>query len=132
MTGRKGRSGAPKFKSEAVRKHILQALRSGAFRGEAARLAGVAPDTLSRWLSRPEPIFVDFRREVAHAEAEAEMAALAQIQQAAWQDHRAAEWILERRFPIRWGRRKTIKLADLSDDDLLWILMEACGGSELG
>lgn len=91
-----------------LQERILQAIRGGNFREVAAQWAGIAPETLSRWLARPESRFVTFRQAVLEAEQQAEIRAVALILKAAETDPRNAQWWLERKFPERWGRRERV------------------------
>ena len=121
MAGRTGRSGGIKF-TPVIREQIFKALVAGNNRGMAAAYAGIRPETLSRWLSRPESAYVNFAQEVAKAEAMAEIRAVAVIREASRTDWRAAAWLLERRYSLHWGKRTTIHLRDLDDQQLLDVI----------
>jgi hypothetical protein len=86
---------------------ILDALRRGNTRTAAAEAAGLPRETLSRWIAR----FVTFRHAVTRAEAEAEVAHVANVKKAAdegtWQ---ASVWWLERRRSEDWGRRDRLEV----------------------
>jgi hypothetical protein len=102
------RTGRPSKLTPEVRERILQAVRGGNFRDVAAQWAGIAPETLSRWLVRPESTYVAFRQALIEAEQQAEIRAVALILKAAETDPRNAQWWLERKFPERWGRRERV------------------------
>lgn len=85
------------------RQRILDALSRGATYSLAAGYAGIKRETLWAWLNDPRK--EDFQIEVRQVEAQAAMAWLTLIDQAAadlnWQ---AAAWKLERRYPEQYGR----------------------------
>lgn len=100
---------------------ICTALRAGCYIDEAAGAAGVTGTTYHNWMNRGrterdrraaglpedehESIFVDFLESVEKAQAEAAVDHLKNIAAHAadgsWQ---ASAWILERKFPRKWGR----------------------------
>lgn len=99
-----------------VRKALLESLRGGNYRVVACAKAGIHRDTLSGWEQRAkagEEPYKSFIDELHAVEAESEAALLGEIRTAQpavvgvsgpdiWQ---AKAWILERRFPKRWGLR---------------------------
>jgi hypothetical protein len=99
-----------------VQERLCQALRAGAHMEQAATYAGVHRATVYRWLARGEPDdaprrFHDFAAAVREAEAGFEIASLALIARAGDEDWRARAFLLERRHPRRWGRRKALELS---------------------
>lgn len=106
------RGARPKL-NEKVQTKICNALRSSAFREQAARLAGIGVSTLYHWLDlgRQEnapKVYREFLEAVETAEAESEAALAARITQAAPRDWKAAAFILERKYPKRWGKREEV------------------------
>jgi hypothetical protein len=103
--------GRPLKLTAARRQRIVAAARLGAHREQAALAASISRATLQAWLAKGETEgapdrFRDFARAVREAEAEAELEALRSIERAAVDgDWRAKCWLLERRWPDRWGRR---------------------------
>jgi transposase len=105
--------GRPSKLTDELSERLVRAIRAGNFPDVAARHAGIHPATYHRWMERGAPgrdaaadaPFRRFRSEVERALADAEAAQVGLILQAAragrWQ---AAAWLLERRFPARWGR----------------------------
>ena len=93
---------------------ILKALKAGNFRSTAARLAGVRPATLHRWLERGDPAgtrkadrpYRDFAEKVDQAMAEAEARDVTLISKAANEDWRAAAWRLTRANSGHWGQTR--------------------------
>lgn len=59
---------------------------------------------------------MQFLQAVKTAESEAEQRLLARIEQAAEQQWQAAAWILERRWPDRWGARQRHEVASPGQD----------------
>ena len=100
--------------SPKVQQIILHAVEAGTSLEAAARSAGVSPHTVREWRRRGrgeddrpaiEP-YVSFAARLDNAQAGFEIDAASTIY-AACQDGkwRAAAWLLERRYPQRWGRR---------------------------
>jgi hypothetical protein len=99
-----------------VQDTLCQALRAGAHMEQAATYAGVHRSTAYRWVARGEADdtqqrFRDFAAAVREAEAGFEIASLELISQAGDDDWRARAWLIERRHPRRWGRRKALELS---------------------
>ncbi|GHT13124.1 hypothetical protein FACS1894170_08750 [Planctomycetales bacterium] len=86
------------------RKEILTVLKIGSSRDAAARFAKSDPATLRRYI-REHP---KFAQEVAKAEQDAEVYCLTKLRKATDKDQqwRCAAWMLERRYPNRYGVRK--------------------------
>jgi hypothetical protein len=107
----RSRRGRPGKLTAARQRRIIDAIRLGARRDEAAAAAGISRRSLQNWLARGEldgerGRYRDFAEAVRTAEAQAELAALRTIEKAAaGGDWRASSWLLERRFPQRWGRQ---------------------------
>lgn len=109
----------PKHKTKGAA--VLEAIACGSYLDSAAAYAGIGSRTLDRYiangkaaeskeaeaaqLTAQEGDYLQFWRSYKKARAEAELEALGEIWKAAragtWQ---AAAWILERRYPERWGR----------------------------
>ena len=105
----------PSKLTEDVKRRFLTSIRAGNDKKVAAAMAGIGESTLYRWLETAEKEdapeeFREFRESLTQAEAEAEVAAVARIQQAAqngrWQ---ASAWWLERKYGERWGRNDKIR-----------------------
>jgi transposase-like protein len=80
---------------------ILGGVREGLTYRLAAAVAGISPDTLTRWKDR----YPDFAARLMAVEAEAAHDALKLIRRAGHDDWRAAAWILEHRHPEDYGRQ---------------------------
>lgn len=114
---------------------IVQAIRAGASREAAAGLAGIGHATLYRWLaegrSNPDGPFGKFAKAVEEADAAFEVEALKAIREAAAggttisrttkpdgtviekfsrPDWTAAAWLLERKWPSRYGARGRVEI----------------------
>jgi hypothetical protein len=112
-----------------VHERVCQGLRDGGHMEQAAAYAGVHRATVYRWLARGESDdapqrFRDYAAAVGEAEAGFEIASLALIARAGDEDWRARAWLVERRHPRRWGRRKAL---ELSGPDGEPIQLEALG-----
>lgn len=101
--------------SQELQERIALAIRAGNYARIAAEMNGIGETTFYRWLEMgAEPnspkIYREFRESIKRAEAEAEVAHVARIRQAAdngtWQ---AAAWYLERKHGDRWGRNDKLR-----------------------
>jgi hypothetical protein len=108
--------GRPHKLTAAVQGRIVEAVRAGATREQAAAAAGIGKRTLQRWLAqgegnRPPARFERFAAALREAEAGMVVDAVEGIQEAARAgDWRARAWLLERRHPAEWGRRTAHEL----------------------
>jgi hypothetical protein len=94
---------------------ICLAIRAGNYAKVAAEMAGIGETTYYRWLEEGQKVgaskvYREFWESIKRAEADAEVAAVALIRQAAnngtWQ---AASWLLERKHGERWGRNDKLR-----------------------
>jgi len=83
---------------------LLAAIRAGNTLRAAAMYAGISEDTVANW-RRSSSAFSDA---VTRAEAEAEVALVAFVRQAAQTDWRAGMELLSRRWPETWGRHDRV------------------------
>lgn len=103
--------GRPSKLTEATIRRLEQAIRLGATYAQACTYAGIGYSTFREWMNAGKRARRGRARElverIERAEAEAAIALLAKIEQAAnngtWQ---AAAWKLERRYPEAYGRRR--------------------------
>ena len=97
----------PKLTPATVKLAVALALR-GNFRYAVARRVGVHPKTFERWMRAgkrsPAGLYGQLRAGVLRAEAEFEIGAVAEVVEAAKSDAKFACWMLERKYPQRWGR----------------------------
>ncbi len=93
---------------------ILTAIRAGNYRNIAAAWAGIAAETLTRWMERGETDASSpyglFRQEVLEAEAEAHVRAVNRILKASKVDAKHAQWWLARKFPDQWADRSRVQV----------------------
>lgn len=137
---------APNKLTPELRERILQAVRMGCYLETSAAFAGISKQTLFNWLrlgaQDVEP-FAEFHRDFAEALAKSEVRALAVIGKAAEKSWQAGAWLLERRYPKRWGQgrdtevvrrqkmRADIKLAEARRMALLdWDEVVTCATEE--
>lgn len=89
---------------------ISKTLEEGNYREVACRIAGIDRKTLGNWMKRGEHekggLYLELYEAVSLAEGTFEISALRLIQKAALTSWYAAAWLLERRWPERWGRRE--------------------------
>lgn len=83
---------------------VIEATRKGLTRAICARLAGVAPSTLYKALRED----AEFSQRVKTAQADGEQALIDTIRAASAEPKHwtAAAWLLERRYPERYGPPK--------------------------
>lgn len=84
---------------------------------------GIARTTYYRWMREggekdADPLKKKFYERINTARARQEGTFTALIASQAPSDWRAAAFMLERRFPKRWGRRQVIEFGDVNMDDL--------------
>jgi hypothetical protein len=111
---------------------LVLLLRVGNYAESACASAGVAKSTYYNWKrtgarerdARENPKykpkaaldpFVDFIAEVEQAEATFECGAIAKIRMASGEHWTAMAWLLERKFPQRWGRRDRSAVPAIED-----------------
>lgn len=107
-------SGRPTKLDADVARKIVEFIRAGSHAEPAAAACGIHRVTLYRWMKRGERqsrgIYRDFYDAVMRAEAESELRHLMLISKAAPTDWRASAWLLERRWPNRYGLQITLGL----------------------
>jgi len=98
--------------NKATAERILSIIRAGGYIETAAAFAGLHRDTLNKWLIKgraencDDKALVQFVQEYEEALAKSELLLLQKVQAAAQETWQPAAWILERRFPERWGRKR--------------------------
>ncbi len=105
----KAKTGRPSKLTESRMEKLIEALRSGAYRIEACRAAGIHYNTLLAWEKKGESEssgeYVEFLEALRMAEAEAVITNVEVINKAAQNgDWRAAAWFLEHKYPDSWAR----------------------------
>lgn len=102
------RPGRPPKLTPAVIDRAVKLALTGAFRGVLARRLGVHPVTFQRWMNLgkrdSDGLDAQLRSQVHLAEAEFECNAVDAIREAGQEDAKFLCWILERKYPKRWGR----------------------------
>lgn len=96
--------GRPTKRTPELEEVILRAIAAGLRPGVAAEVGGVDRTTFERWRKAD----ADFAQTIESAEATFEMHNLQRITRASSRTWKAAAWILERRFPERWGAKLAI------------------------
>jgi len=120
------KTGRPSSLSPEVHQAVITAVQAGNYLDTAAAFAGVSRDSLHEWarrgarerrrIDRGEPPrleetpYLEFSDALKRALAQAEVADVAQIAKASTEHWQAAAWMLERKFPQRWGRHATVRV----------------------
>ena len=106
---RKATTGRRSKLTAEVQEKIVRVIRAGNYAYIAAEYAGIGQSTFYRWMEQGEAQtagpYREFREAVKAAEREAEIRAVATVQQHMGKNWQAAMTYLERKFPQRWGRR---------------------------
>lgn len=103
--------------NERVQNIICEALANGVTVETAAEIAGIGQSTLYNWLKLGREgvaKYKPFADAVEEAIAKSELVLLERIHEASKHTWQAAAWILERRFPERWGRRDRLNVTETS------------------
>ncbi len=117
MDDAKNKGGRPtKIEFAMVEKVKLLVIEGLSFESIAAEL-GIVRSTLFEWLDRGEAedktdddeLFVSFARAFRQAEAELERNTLAKIKANNGTNWQRFAWVLERRFPTRWGSKQRVE-----------------------
>lgn len=97
-----------------IQEKIVSAVRAGNYSFVAAEFAGIGERTFYKWMekgeARPGSTYGQFRQAVKSAEREAEVRAVAIIQNLMTSNWQAAMTFLERKYPDRWGRRVRVSV----------------------
>lgn len=105
--------GAPSVLTPEIERRFLQLLAQGQYRNVAARLCGIAPVTVQKWIRagrgvdtqrKPRPEYVRFAMLVDQAEALAEATVTSNVVKRSAYDHNAGLAWLRTRHPERWPR----------------------------
>lgn len=99
-----------------VQTKIIQALKTGAYIEGAAAYANVTKQSIYNWLRRGSEEksgkYKDFMIAVESALDAAELIHLNNLNNQSKGDWRASAWVLERKYPKRWGKREIVKIED--------------------
>jgi hypothetical protein len=98
------RPGRPRKLNPEVVGRFFTAIRAGNYRETAARLAGIGPATMYRWLHDPRPEYAAFRIALLMCEAEVEAEVIGNLARLSRTSTKAAAFLLERRWPEKWAR----------------------------
>ena len=115
-----------KFKDETVWQRLNQAISVGAYIEDACIFAGISSRQYRRWRELAEQGIEPYATrwvEINKSEANAVVRNLFNIQNASnngtWQ---ASAWLLERKYPDKYGRKETVNIIDSDkfDVELHW------------
>ena len=127
----RARTGRPTKLTPETQARIVDAIRDGMTYETACALSSITYSTFRNWIIAGENtgdgIYYEFLQSVKKANAEAEAELVQRIKSAGQREWQANAWILERRYPDRWGRRDrteavttnfNIDLETLTDEQL--------------
>ena len=116
-----------KLDNPSIRARIVEMVRRGNYVSTAAESCGVNANTLKTWLKRgqdvrsrwedgepidrADEIYAEFHAEVTQARALSEQDQVAALVDS--DDTRCAQWLLERKYPKKWGA--TLSIASESE-----------------
>lgn len=100
----------PYLLTDTVRRRFLDALQAGTTVSAAAQMCGIGRSTLYDWMRAAEkddapPALKQFAQDVEVAKARAQVSLEMMVRKHAEKHPKAAQWMLERRFPKDWGKR---------------------------
>lgn len=114
-------AGRPLELTDDIQKKICEALEMGAYIESAAAYADVHKTSLYAWLKRGRKgeteQFVQFINAVDKAMEMGQLRHLRNIHKRGDTDWKASAWVLERKFPKKWGRREVFKIEDEETKD---------------
>jgi hypothetical protein len=105
------RNGRPSKLTPEVEKEFVGLVKAGSYIETVCAVVGIGRSTYYDWMKKAndslESIsYTRFRDEVRKAQAWAEARDVVIVKKHADKNWRAAAWLLERKYPQRWGRRK--------------------------
>jgi hypothetical protein len=123
--------GRPSKLTPEIQDKIVSAIRAGNYGEVAAAYAGIGSSTFYRWMDQGKAQagpYREFREAVKAAESEAEVRAVAIVQKQMPEHWQAAMTYLERKFPLRWGRRVDVTSGDepIRPRPVETVLLPAC------
>lgn len=131
---RKTKTGRRPKLTREVQEKICRVIRAGNYAYIAAEYAGISQTTFYRWLEQGEEQergpYREFREAVKAAEREAEIRAVATVQQHMGKSWQAAMTFLERKFPQRWGRRLDVTSDALEIGKIQVVIVDPKTGEE--
>lgn len=99
-------AGRPRVLNDRLKQQIIGVLRAGGSLNEAAKVVGVARNTLDRECKRDK----EFGASVMSAPEQGKMALVGKIIKAAERDWKAAAWMLERKFGREFAKNPTVAI----------------------
>lgn len=109
----KARPGRPNVLTPEIERRFIMAVAAGQYRAVAARMCGLAPVTVEKWIRigrgvdtqrKPQPEYIRFAMLVDQAEAMAEAMVTNNVIKRSKYDHNAGLAWLRTRHPERWPR----------------------------
>jgi len=100
--------------TKEVHEAVVRCINAGGHIETAAAFAGISLKSLNKWLlegaTKSHGKARDLHHDVDVALAKFEMAHISYLNNAAKTSTHAAQWMLERRFPERWGKKDRVSL----------------------
>jgi transposase-like protein len=91
-----------------VHKSIVSCVRGGNKRSTAAKKSGIHPRTLNRWLVDESGTYDQLKADIEQAEAENETVLVSALNQMAYDDSKATQYLLDKRY--NWDNLASIVL----------------------
>lgn len=116
--------------SQKITDAFTKAIGEGVSIVAACQFAGVCERTYYTWTSKGEAgkePYIQFVQAIKKAEAKAEQRWVRVIETHAADTWTAAAWLLERRFPDRWGRRERVQQEHSGGLEIILKVSEANG-----
>lgn len=95
---------------------ICEYIKEGNYINTACEAVGISKHAFFMWMKKGEAesegVYRDFFDSIKKAQADGEMFLLKTIRVKSMEQWTAAAWILERKYPEKWGRREYIKIVE--------------------
>jgi transposase-like protein len=108
-----GRVGRPTKLTPEIQERIVELLKAGNYVETACAVVGIGRTTYYDWMKKAEEStrankYTRFHDAVRQAKAWSEARLVAMINKHAEKIWQAAAWMLERKYPERWGRNRKV------------------------
>lgn len=102
-----------------VQQKIVAAIAGGSYPEIASEWAGVSYSTMRTWMKKNREPYLSFARAVTEAEKQAEIVLVDLIMKDAQKDAKSAQWLLERKYSERWGKKERLEIGPIKLEDII-------------